>query len=298
MAIIEPEFLELTATLDIAAVWAENEQETASWVVLDRNLAEGWWGLSKFLLHMKAYAEARQAAVRAIERDAYLTNDVETLWHELGHGLSAVFTDPSLPVVHRELATTFNLSEVYAFTLQRMALSLPVLTAVMGLPEATAAGIVYYRNLKDLSVFRRYAAKFISEYEMFSGGDLTDGRPYADTMARFTGFYHQPESHLFDLVPEFYCADYLLGWLGEAVLAERLNGRFGDDACLAPEVGEWLKSLWRQGNAADLDAFFTQNRLGALDAGPLMRRWQRLWPSTTSARLQDHFPHAPVQSPR
>jgi hypothetical protein len=39
-------------------------------------------------------------------------------------------------------------------------------------------------------------------------------------MARITGFYHQPESHLFDLVPEFYCADYLLGWLGEAVLNE------------------------------------------------------------------------------
>jgi hypothetical protein len=68
--------------------------------------------------------------------------------------------------------------------------------------------------LKDLSVFRRYAAKFISEYEMFSGGDLSDGRPYAETMARITGFYHQPESHLFDLVPEFYCADYLLGWTG------------------------------------------------------------------------------------
>jgi hypothetical protein len=42
--------------------------------------------------------------------------DVETLWHELGHGLSAVATDPSLPAVDRELATTFNLSEAYAFT--------------------------------------------------------------------------------------------------------------------------------------------------------------------------------------
>ena len=49
--------------------------------------------------------------------------DVETLWHELGHGLSAVTTDPSLPAVDRELATAFSLSEVYAFLLQRMALS-------------------------------------------------------------------------------------------------------------------------------------------------------------------------------
>ena len=62
---------------------------------------------------------------------------------------------------------------------------------------------------------------------MFAGGDLSDGRPYADTMARVTGFYHQPESHLFDLVPELYCADYLLGWMGEAVLAGHLRRRLG-----------------------------------------------------------------------
>lgn len=202
--------------------------------------------------------------------------DVETLWHELGHGLSAVSTDPSLSEVDRELATAFNLSETYAFLLQRMALSRPVLERVMGLPEATVATIGYYKDLKDLSVFRRYAAKFISEYEMFTGGDLTDGQPYADTMARITGFYHQPESHLFDLVPEFYCADYLLGWMGEAVLADHLTGRFGEYGCLDPRAGEWLKSLWRQGNAADMFAFFETNGLDELTAAPLLRRWRRL----------------------
>jgi hypothetical protein len=201
--------------------------------------------------------------------------DVETLWHELGHGLSAVATDPSLPAVDRELATTFNLSEAYAFTLQRMAMCRPVLEEVMGLPESTATMIGYYKELKDLSVFRRYAAKFISEYEMFSSGDLSDGRPYAETMARITGFYHQPESHLFDLVPEFYCADYLLGWTGEALLNENLVDRFGDYGCLGPDAGEWLHSLWRQGNGADIFAFFEGNGLGELTAAPLLRRWKR-----------------------
>ena len=124
----------------------------------------------------------------------------------------------------------------------------------------------YYKDLKDLSVFRRYAAKFISEYEMFSNGDLSDGRPYADTMARITGFYHQPESHLFDLVPEFYCADYLLGWMGEAALADNLSQRFGRDALLLPEAGNWLQSLWHQGNRLDIFSFFNQNGLGPLTA--------------------------------
>jgi hypothetical protein len=152
-----------------------------------------------------------------------------------GTGCRPLYTDPSLPAVDRELATAFNLSEAYAFLLQRMALSRPVLESVMGLPEETVSTIVYYKDLKDLSVFRRYAAKFISEYEMFAGGDLSDGRPYAETMARITGFYHQPESHLFDLVPEFYCADYLLGWMGEAVLSDHMVDRFGDYGCLEPD---------------------------------------------------------------
>ena len=202
--------------------------------------------------------------------------DVETLWHELGHGLSAVFTDPSLTVVDRELATAFNLSEAYAFLLQRLALSRPVLASVMGLPEETIATIVYYKDLKDLSVFRRYAAKFISEYDMFLRGDLADGRPYADLMAHHTGFYHQPESHLFDLVPEFYCADYLLGWLGEAVLDENLVNRFGENGYLVPGAGEWLKSLWRQGNGLDIYTFFSQNGFGELTDGALRSRWRQL----------------------
>jgi len=202
--------------------------------------------------------------------------DLETLWHELGHGLAAIYTDPSLPLVDRELATAFNLSEVYAFLLQRMAISRPVLEAVMGLPPEAAATIAYYRELKDLSVFRRYAAKFISEYEMFSGGDLSDGRPYAATMARVTGFYHQPESHLFDLVPEFYCVDYLLGWMGEAQLSDHLTRRLGARWCMRAESGDRLRELWRQGNGKDIFTFFKDNRLDRLNHTLLLSRWQRL----------------------
>ena len=201
--------------------------------------------------------------------------DLETLWHELGHGLSATGTDPHLPPVQRELATAFGLSEVYAFLLQRMALSPLVLESVLGLPKPTVSMLTTYKRLKDLAVFRRYAAKFISEYDMFTGGDLGDGRPYAATMARATGFFHQPESHLFDLVPEFYCADYLLGWLGEAMLSDHLVDRFGESGYAGADAGRWLQSLWRQGNARDIFGFFRQNGIGDLSERPLLRRWRR-----------------------
>lgn len=258
------------------------------------------WGLNParhpgLHLHMSTAAEKSAQAISIMVRvpgEVHILMrpeggwiDVETLWHELGHGLAAVCTDPSLPVGDRELATTFSLSEAYAFLLQRMALSRPVLESVMGLSEQTVATIAYYKDLKDLSVFRRYAAKFISEYEMFSGGDLTDGRPYAETMARVTGFYHQPESHLFDLVPELYCADYLLGWMGEAVLAGHLRQRLGIRWCLRAETGEMLKEFWRQGNPVDIFSFFKNNDLGKLTSDPLLKRWERLADSSGPDRL-------------
>jgi hypothetical protein len=202
--------------------------------------------------------------------------DVESLWHELGHGMSAAFCDKRLPLVLRELATDFSLSEVYAFLLQRLALSRPVLESVMGLSEKAIETIVHYRQLKDLSVFRRYAAKFICEYDMFTSGRIADGHPYADTMARVTGFYHQPESHLFDLVPEFYCADYLLGWIGEAQLEAYLRRRWGETWCLAHNCGPFLKSLWRQGNQSDIFSFFEDNALGRLSPAALSARWREM----------------------
>lgn len=202
--------------------------------------------------------------------------DLESLWHELGHGLSAVSCERSLPLVDRELATDFSLSEAYAFLLQRLALSRPVMDKVIGCPESVIRTITDYRRLKDLSVFRRYAAKFISEYDMFASGELTDGRPYAETMARITGFYHQPESHLFDLVPEFYCADYLLGWIGEAQLEAHLRRRWGDAWCFDGDAGRWLKRLWRQGNRRDIFAFFKKNGLGELSPAALLARWEAL----------------------
>lgn len=50
-------------------------------VLLDEKLTEGWWALSKLLLHRHSYAEARRAAVRALETDSFLSGDLGNLWH-------------------------------------------------------------------------------------------------------------------------------------------------------------------------------------------------------------------------
>ena len=200
--------------------------------------------------------------------------DLETLWHELGHGLSAVFTSPELSIADKDLATSFSLSEAFAFLNQNFTLSVPFLVRYLGLDRSVSEEIHYYKVLKDLSIFRRYAAKFLAEVDMFQAGNLSDGRPYAEVMARYTGFYYQPESHLFDLVPEFYSLDYVLGWLTETILEAYLNDSIGAEWMFQAEAGRVLKHWWRQGNEKDIPAFLQSNGLEALHTERIMGRWR------------------------
>ena len=200
--------------------------------------------------------------------------DLETLWHELGHGLSAVFTSPGLSIVDRDMATSYSLSESFAFLLQNITLSPPFLEDYLGLSPADSKILFHYKVLKDLSVFRRYAAKFLTEYDMFSSGDLSDGALYAEYMARYTGFYYQPESHLFDLVPEFYSLDYILGWMTEAILEQYLKEHLGVRWMFEPETGRILKKWWEQGNRYDIHQFLELNKLETLNSERLLMRWQ------------------------
>ncbi|MFO7985137.1 MAG: hypothetical protein R6U38_04690 [Desulfatiglandaceae bacterium] len=200
--------------------------------------------------------------------------DVETLWHELGHGLSAVFTSPQLSIIDRDMPTSFSLSEGFAFLNQNIALSIPFLTQYLGIESHIAQKLNYYKVLKDMSFFRRYAAKFLAEYEMFSSGNLSDGRIYADLMARYTGFYYQPESHLLDLAPEFYSLDYILGWVMETIMADHLKGILGAEWMFKSEAAKQLKHWWGQGSRYEIVPFLEKNGLVPLHMDGLMKRWR------------------------
>jgi hypothetical protein len=199
--------------------------------------------------------------------------DLETLWHELGHGLAAAFTPAELPLADREFATDHSLSEGYAFLLQGAILSEAVLTETLGLDRGAACRLGYYKALRDLAVFRRYAAKFLWELELFNGLDLADGKPYGDLMRHHTGFYHQPESHLFDLTPEFYCCDYLRGMLMAHRLGSVLEEALGADWPLAAAAGGQLREWWAAGHTADIDAFCTIQGMAQPDVNDLIAHW-------------------------
>ena len=202
--------------------------------------------------------------------------DLETIAHELGHGVSAAFTDPDLPLEDRDLATNYILSESFAFLMQNIVLSIPFLTQILRLDKQVAEELYFYKVLKDLSIFRRYAAKFLTEYKMFSCGDISDGSIYSEYMTRYTGFYYQPESHLFDLVPEFYCLDYLIAWITEAILERYLCQKYGFDWMLKKEAADEIKSWWSQGNKYSVFEFLKANNIGKLSIKPILERWENV----------------------
>lgn len=68
-------------TEQLEALYRQAEADLRKAVLEDEGLTDGWWGLSKVLMHQHSYIEARQAALRAVENDAFLTTDVENLYH-------------------------------------------------------------------------------------------------------------------------------------------------------------------------------------------------------------------------
>ncbi|MFW5951117.1 MAG: BTAD domain-containing putative transcriptional regulator [Gemmatimonadota bacterium] len=62
-------------------LYEQAEADLRKAVLEDDGLADAWWGLSKVLMDQYSHAEARQAALRAVDNDAFLATDIENLFH-------------------------------------------------------------------------------------------------------------------------------------------------------------------------------------------------------------------------
>lgn len=197
--------------------------------------------------------------------------DAETLLHELGHALHLAHFDPALPFEYRYLPLNRGLSETFAFLFQGLLANEPFLLA-LGLERAEAVRLARRRRLKDLALWRRYAAKLVAEVRMWQAGGPDGGALYAETLTRHTGFRYAPSGYLADLEPEFYAADYLRAWMAEAQLTAWLEGRFGEGWALERRSWELVGSLWRRGEAETLERVLAQLGLAPFDPAPLERR--------------------------
>ena len=95
-------------------------------------------------------------------------------------------------------------------------------------------------------------------------------------MGQYTGFQHQPNSHLLDLVPEFYSLEYVLAWMASPILSSHLQEKVGSRWLGNVETGNILRKWWSRGNQYDIFEFHKMNGLEALNPAPLLEGWKRI----------------------
>ncbi|MFV9692009.1 MAG: hypothetical protein ACNY01_13750 [Desulfobacteria bacterium] len=104
---------------------------------------------------------------------------------------------------------------------------------------------------------------------------MANGDAYASLLKRHTGLSYRPETHLFDLTPEFYALDYVISWMAEATMEKMLVQTLGDDWMFKAETGMMLKDWWQCGNRYELDEFFSAKNIGSIDSQDIVNRWQQ-----------------------
>ncbi len=199
--------------------------------------------------------------------------DLESLFHELGHALSFLYTDSSLSPCEKDFFPSGALSEAFAFLFQKMCVSRQFLSHVLGLSEHRASEMAMIHSAKWLALARRYAAKLVIEVENFKRGWLSRGQDfYAEMMHKATGFHYFPETYLFDLMPDFYSLDYFQAYMGSAVLWEYLEESVGPNWPLEKKTGEQLRKWWSEGNKLDLPSFVRMHLKKVLEPRAFLRK--------------------------
>jgi hypothetical protein len=95
---------------------------------------------------------------------------------------------------------------------------------------------------------------------------------YAGKLTRATRVAYDPADYLIDVDHGFYCARYLRAWFFEAALAARLADTFGPKWFTTREAGEFLRSLWSDGQRLRTDELEAQLGLPHTDPTPLIAR--------------------------
>jgi len=197
-------------------------------------------------------------------------NDWRAFFHELGHALHFGHTDAALDFEFRRLGDS-SVTEAYAFLVEHLVLDRAFLAEY--LPHDLVGAYHRFAHRALLWMLRRYCAKLDYELVLHEGAATDDkAAVYADRLSRATRVAYDPADHLVDVDHGFYCARYLRAWFFEAHLAARLAGEFGPAWFLTREAGEFLRSLWEEGQRLRLDEIEAQLGLPHADPTALIAR--------------------------
>jgi hypothetical protein len=196
-------------------------------------------------------------------------DDFETLLHEAGHAQHFAHMEGSLPMEHRYLGDN-SITESFAFLFQHLSADPAWLEARLGVTDA--GEIEAQARAAKLVFLRRYAAKLSYELELHSSPPSLDPlrEVYARRLSEAVHVDWPSASWLSDVDAFFYAAAYIRAWALETHVRRLLKERFGEHWFDEPEAGEFLKSLWREGQSMRGDELLNELTGEELDFGALL----------------------------
>jgi hypothetical protein len=90
---------------------------------------------------------------------------------------------------------------------------------------------------------------------------------YSSLLGRAVGVEWPRATYLSDVDEGFYAANYLRAWALETFLRGALQERFGPAWFATAEAGEFLRSLWREGQRLNADELLAEITGEILDFG-------------------------------
>ena len=191
-------------------------------------------------------------------------DDFAALFHEGGHTEHYANVDPALSFEFRHLGDN-SVTEAFAFLLEHLTEDEHWLRLVLGIEEP--GEYVAYARASKLIFLRRYAAKLAYELEVHGGERSLAEMPglYARLLGEAVGVDWPEVTYLSDVDPGFYAANYLRAWAFETHLRGLLHDQYGPEWFMRREAGDFLRSLWREGQRLDADELLQQVAGGRLD---------------------------------
>lgn len=224
------------------------------------------------------YAPNPPGEVHLIIKPVGGIEDYAAFFHEAGHAQHYGNERPDMDYVNRALGTSYALTEIYSFLLEGLTVNQEWLTSMVGVPEAAAREIAYYRKLREFFMLRRYVAKLVYELGFYSDplNDARNSELYAGTLTASTRVQYDPRNYLNDMDAGYYSADYLRAWITEAMVREHLETRYGPAWFSNPSAGEFLLGLWATGESRENEDIARMIDREPFDTSSLTRRFVSL----------------------
>lgn len=189
------------------------------------------------------------------------------LLHELGHAHHLAWTSSTLALEHR-LAGDRAVAECYAFLLEHFVSEREWLARMCRFVKSD--NFLRFQTLRRVFVIQRCMGRLRFGIEAYQGGSVADAPyHYSEIMRLQTGLRHLPEYWAADLSDSLASADYLRGWVLEAMLREFLRTKFGSAWNSSRSAANFLKEIWETGLLYRAEELCRELGMGSLEPGIL-----------------------------